>query len=39
MSDSDDPRDEEMSTLSAIYPEIEVDSSDPHLFVLESTLR
>ncbi|KAI6351305.1 hypothetical protein MCOR25_010013 [Pyricularia grisea] len=35
MSDSDDPRDEEMSTLSAIYPEIEVDSSDPHLFVLE----
>ncbi|TLS23914.1 hypothetical protein PpBr36_08415 [Pyricularia pennisetigena] len=35
MSDSDDPRDEEMSTLSAIYPEIEVDSSDPHVFVLE----
>ncbi|QBZ62513.1 hypothetical protein PoMZ_11395 [Pyricularia oryzae] len=35
MSESDDPRDEEMSTLSAIYPEIEVDSSDPHLFALE----
>lgn len=36
MSDSgEDPRDVEMSTLSAIFPEIEVDGSDQHAFVLE----
>lgn len=39
LADSDDPRDIELSSLSAIYPEIEPDPADAHAFSLELPVK